>query len=99
MDIAIAPVVERRLGALPASAEFLRRLDLTGIIDELCPVRDVAHVTQGAGFLWFKFNGNLQAVDIDALLGEDPGLTQGLIDLVASQVSEGVTGYAEAPLR
>ena len=35
------------LGALPASAEFLRRLDLAGIIDELCPVRDVAHVTHG----------------------------------------------------
>ncbi|MFC9636554.1 DUF4277 domain-containing protein [Streptomyces mirabilis] len=43
----IAPVVERRLGALPASAEFLRRLDLAGIIDELCPVRDIEHVTHG----------------------------------------------------
>lgn len=40
-------VVERRLGALPASAEFLRRLDVAGIIDELCPVRDVAHLTHG----------------------------------------------------
>ena len=47
MDVVIAPVVERRLGALPASAEFLRRLDLAGIIDELCPVRDIAHVTHG----------------------------------------------------
>ncbi|MEC4018203.1 DUF4277 domain-containing protein [Streptomyces sp. H27-D2] len=38
-------MVERRLGALPASAEFLRRLDVAGIIDELCPVREVAHLT------------------------------------------------------
>ncbi|GAB2778606.1 IS1634 family transposase [Streptomyces chlorus] len=40
-------MVERRLGALPASAEFLRRLDVAGIIDELCPVREVAHLTHG----------------------------------------------------
>lgn len=40
-------MVERRPGALPASAEFLRRLDVAGIIDELCPVRDVAHLTHG----------------------------------------------------
>lgn len=42
MSVELASVVERRLGALPASAEFLRRLDVAGIIDELCPVRDVA---------------------------------------------------------
>jgi transposase len=47
MSVELAPVVERRLGALPASAEFLRRLDVAGIIDELCPVRDVAHLTHG----------------------------------------------------
>ncbi|MEV8479880.1 IS1634 family transposase [Streptomyces sp. NPDC051173] len=47
MNVEIAPVVERRLGALPASAEFLRRLDVAGIIDELCPVREVAHLTHG----------------------------------------------------
>ncbi|MET8332075.1 IS1634 family transposase [Streptomyces sp. NPDC005181] len=47
MAVELAPVVERRLGALPASAEFLRRLDVAGIIDELCPVRDVAHLTHG----------------------------------------------------
>ncbi|MEZ0028685.1 transposase, partial [Kitasatospora sp. MAP12-22] len=40
-------MVERRLGALPASAEFLRRLDVAGIIDELCPIRDLAHLTHG----------------------------------------------------
>ncbi|MFE0733287.1 IS1634 family transposase [Streptomyces antibioticus] len=47
MNVEIAPVVERRLGALPASVEFLRRLDVARIIDELCPVRDVAHLTHG----------------------------------------------------
>ncbi|MET8178637.1 IS1634 family transposase [Streptomyces sp. NPDC005336] len=47
MAVELTPVVERRLGALPASAEFLRRLDVAGIIDELCPVRDVAHLTHG----------------------------------------------------
>ncbi|MFJ8478261.1 IS1634 family transposase [Kitasatospora sp. NPDC094011] len=47
MVVELAPVVERRLGALPASAEFLRRLDVAGIIDELCPVREVAHLTHG----------------------------------------------------
>jgi transposase len=47
LTVELAPVVERRLGALPASAEFLRRLDVAGIIDELCPVRDVAHLTHG----------------------------------------------------
>lgn len=47
MTVELTSVVERRLGALPASAEFLRRLDVAGIIDELCPVRDVAHLTHG----------------------------------------------------
>jgi transposase len=47
MAVEFAPVVERRLGALPASAEFQRRLDVAGIIDELCPVRELAHLTHG----------------------------------------------------
>ncbi|MFB7577361.1 IS1634 family transposase [Streptomyces sp. NPDC056165] len=47
MTVEFAPVVERRLGALPASAEFLRRLDVAGIVDELCPIREVAHLTHG----------------------------------------------------
>jgi transposase len=47
MTVELTPVVERRLGALPASAEFLRRLDVARIIDELCPVRVVAYVTHG----------------------------------------------------
>jgi transposase len=40
-------VLEKRLGSLPAIAEFSRRLDIAGIIDELCPVRDVALATHG----------------------------------------------------
>ena len=47
MAVEFAPVVERRLGALPASAEFVRRLDVAGIIDDLCPVRELAHLTHG----------------------------------------------------
>jgi transposase len=47
MTVEFAPVVERRLGALPASAEFLRRLDVAGIVDRLCPIREVAHLTHG----------------------------------------------------
>ena len=46
-ELLITAVVEKRLGALPACAHFLRRLDVAGIIDGLCPVRDVAHLTHG----------------------------------------------------
>jgi transposase len=41
------PSVEKLLGALPVVAEFCRRLDLAGIIDRACPVRQVARVTHG----------------------------------------------------
>jgi transposase len=41
------PSVEKALGALPVVAEFCRRLDLAGIIDRACPVREVARVTHG----------------------------------------------------
>lgn len=41
-------MVEKRLGSLPASAQFLRRLDVAGIIDGLCPMRtEVAHISHG----------------------------------------------------
>lgn len=39
--------VDKALGALPVVAEFSRRLDLVGIIDRACPVRDVAIVSHG----------------------------------------------------
>ncbi|MFF4234188.1 DUF4277 domain-containing protein [Streptomyces sp. NPDC001820] len=40
-------MVEKRLGALPVAAEFLRRLDVAGTVDRLCPGRDIARVTHG----------------------------------------------------
>lgn len=40
-------VVEKRLGALPVAAEFLRRLDVAGIVDEVCPGGASALVTHG----------------------------------------------------
>jgi transposase len=41
------PSVEKLLGALPVVAEFCRRLDLQGIVDRACPIREVARVTHG----------------------------------------------------
>ena len=46
-ELATASVLDKRLGALPVVAGFLRRLDLAGIIDRACPVRDVALATHG----------------------------------------------------
>ena len=44
-----SPVVRRdkTLGALPVVARFCERLDVRGIIDRACPIRDVAIVTHG----------------------------------------------------
>ncbi|MEU5344713.1 DUF4277 domain-containing protein [Streptomyces sp. NPDC020766] len=39
--------MEKRLGALPVAAEFLRRLDVAGIVDEVCPGGASALVTHG----------------------------------------------------
>ena len=41
------PGVEKALGALPVIAEFCRRLDIGGIVDRACPVRDIAYATHG----------------------------------------------------
>jgi Domain of unknown function (DUF4277) len=41
------PSVEKLLGALPVVAEFCGRLDLQGIVDRACPIREVARVTHG----------------------------------------------------
>jgi transposase len=46
-ELVVAPVLEKRLGSLPVIADFSRRLDVAGIIDGLCPVRDVALATHG----------------------------------------------------
>ncbi|MFC9915793.1 DUF4277 domain-containing protein [Streptomyces sp. NPDC059862] len=40
-------MVEKRLGALPVAAEFLGRLDVAGIVDEICPGGASAHLTHG----------------------------------------------------
>jgi len=39
--------VEKLLGALPVVASFCQRLDLQGIVDRACPVREVATLTHG----------------------------------------------------
>src|SRR5664280_2723755 len=39
--------VEKALGALPVIAAFCRRLDIAGIVDRACPVRDIAYATHG----------------------------------------------------
>jgi transposase len=41
------PSVEKQLGALPVVADYCRRLDLAGIIDRACPIRDVAILSHG----------------------------------------------------
>jgi hypothetical protein len=43
----VTSVVEKRLGALPVAAEFLRRLDVAGIVDGLCPSAASADLTHG----------------------------------------------------
>jgi hypothetical protein len=45
--VAVTSVVEKRLGALPVAAGFLRRLDVAGIVDEVCPGGASALVTHG----------------------------------------------------
>ncbi len=39
--------IEKQLGALPVIADYCRRLDLAGIIDRACPIRDLADLTHG----------------------------------------------------
>lgn len=41
------PVEDKRLGALPVVAEFARRLDIAGIVDRACPIRDLALLSHG----------------------------------------------------
>ena len=41
------PVADKTLGSLPVVADFARRLDLAGIVDRACPVRDLALLTHG----------------------------------------------------
>ncbi|MET7653417.1 DUF4277 domain-containing protein [Streptomyces sp. NPDC005486] len=43
----VAASIEKQLGALPVIADYCRRLDLAGIIDRACPIRDIADLTHG----------------------------------------------------
>jgi hypothetical protein len=43
----VVEVLEKRLGSLPVIADFSRRLDIAGIIDRVCPMRDLAVVSHG----------------------------------------------------
>jgi Domain of unknown function (DUF4277) len=43
----VARVLEKRLGALPVVAQFGRRLRIAEVVDELCPVREVAPISHG----------------------------------------------------
>ncbi|WPB89942.1 DUF4277 domain-containing protein [Streptomyces malaysiensis] len=47
LEVAVTSVVEKRLGALPVAAEFLRRLDVAGIVDGVCPGGASALVMHG----------------------------------------------------
>src|SRR5947207_1997341 len=46
-EVAVARVLEKRLGALPVVAQFGRRLRIAEVVDELCPVRQVALISHG----------------------------------------------------
>jgi len=49
-EVSYADIPERQakmLGSLPVIASFCRRLDISGVIDDLVPIRDVATVTIG----------------------------------------------------
>ena len=39
--------MEKLLGALPVVAGFSSQLRIRDIIDDVCPVRDLAHLTHG----------------------------------------------------
>src|SRR3954467_10027147 len=43
----VAASIEKTLGTLPVVADYCRRLDLAGIIDRACPIRDLADLTHG----------------------------------------------------
>jgi hypothetical protein len=43
----VAASIEKQLGALPVIADYCRRLDLAGIVDRACPIRDLADLSHG----------------------------------------------------
>src|SRR5437773_5218767 len=46
-QVAAVGRLEKQLGSLPVIAEYSRRLDIAGIVDRACPMRDVAVVSHG----------------------------------------------------
>src|SRR3974377_65379 len=44
---AVARGLKKRLGARPVVARFGRRLRIAEVVDELCPVREVAPISHG----------------------------------------------------
>lgn len=46
-QIAAAGRVEKQLGSLPVIADFSRRLDIAGVVDRACPMRDVGTLSHG----------------------------------------------------
>jgi Domain of unknown function (DUF4277) len=43
----VVEVLEKRLGSLPVIADFSRRLDIAGIVDRACPMRELAVASHG----------------------------------------------------
>src|SRR5258708_24290935 len=46
-QVAAVGRVEKQLGSLPVIADFCRRLDIAGIVDRACPMRDVGPLIHG----------------------------------------------------
>jgi transposase len=46
-QIAAAGRLEKQLGSLPVIADFSRRLDIAGVVDRACPMRDVGALSHG----------------------------------------------------
>jgi transposase len=46
-QIAAVGRLEKQLGSLPVIADFSRRLDIAGIVDRACPMRDVGALSHG----------------------------------------------------
>jgi transposase len=46
-QIAVVDRLEKQLGSLPVIADFSRRLDIAGIVDRACPMRDVGTLSHG----------------------------------------------------
>jgi hypothetical protein len=40
-------ILHKQLGSLPVIADFCRRLDIAGVIDRACPIREVSRLTHG----------------------------------------------------